>query len=134
MFKSVFILSCLLVRLTHADAQVRDKVYKDLTTSEFKAGLDSISGEVLLDVRTPDETRKGIIEGAVTLDYFKKDFEKQVKDLDPNKTYFVYCEAGGRSSETLEIMKQQGFKEVYNLKEGFAGWKKQKLPVSPFKQ
>jgi phage shock protein E len=134
MFRRVIIFSYLLVLLTFIVALGQDKIYKDLTTSQFKSGLDSISGEVLIDVRTPGETSKGIIEGANTLDYFKKDFEKQVANLDPNKTYFLYCEAGGRSSETLELMKKLGFKEVYNLTGGFAAWKREKLPISPFKK
>lgn len=134
MFRIVVILFCLFTNCLFSTAQVQDKIYRELNVSQFKSALDSVSGEVLMDVRTPDETRKGTIEGAVTLDYFKKDFEKQVANLDRGKTYFLYCESGGRSGETLELMQKLGFKEVYNLKGGFAAWKKQGLPVSPSKK
>jgi rhodanese-related sulfurtransferase len=103
--------------------------YQDLGVEEFKSQMDSVQGEVLLDVRTPDETAKGVIAGATYLDYFRKDFEAEVAKLDKNKTYFIYCAAGGRSGETMDLMSKLGFKRVYNLKGGFTDWKKMKFPV-----
>jgi phage shock protein E len=104
--------------------------FKDLGVDEFRTAMDSLQGEVLLDVRTPDETAKGVIAGATYLDYFRKDFEAEVARLDKDKTYFVYCAAGGRSGETMELMSKLGFKRVYNLKGGFTDWKKMKMPVA----
>lgn len=109
-------------------------VVKDLSPAAFKSKMDSLSGEVLLDVRTPDELAKGVIPGAAYLDYFRKDFESAVGKLDKDKTYFIYCAAGGRSAETAELMARLGFKRVYNLKDGFAAWKKKNMPVVPAKQ
>ena len=104
-------------------------VFKDLSVSEFKSMLDSMSGEILIDVRTPDEMKKGIIPNAIGLDYFNRDFEAEISKLEKNKTYFVYCAEGGRSSETMEFMSKKGFKQAYNLKEGFNTWKKRKMVV-----
>jgi rhodanese-related sulfurtransferase len=114
-------------------AAAQENTYRDLSVQEFKLKLDSIPDKVLLDLRTPDEIRKGVIPGAVNMDYFYLDFEKQIAGLDPKKTYFLYCAAGGRSTETLELMKKHGFKEVYNLKEGFTGWQKKKFPIKQMK-
>jgi phage shock protein E len=108
----------------------QDKVYHDLSVPDFKTKLEGTPAAVLIDLRTPDETAKGIIPNAIQLDYFRKDFEKEVIKLDKGKPYFLYCASGGRSTETAELMVKQGFKQVYNLKEGFTGWKKQKMPVS----
>ncbi len=112
----------------------QENIYRDLSVSEFKTKMDSASGEVLLDLRTPDEVKKGVIPGAVNLDYFEKDFEKQVAKLDPDKTYFVYCQGGGRSEETLQLMQKLGFREVYNLPGGFVQWQRQKMPVAPLQK
>jgi len=112
----------------------QDKVYKDLSVPAFKSKLDSLSGEVLLDLRTPDELKNGVIPGATYLDYFKLDFEKEISKLDKDKIYFVYCASGGRSTETMELMAKHGFKGVYNLKDGFMAWKKKKMPVESVKK
>jgi phage shock protein E len=105
-------------------------VAEDLSVAAFKSKMDSMEDEVLLDLRTPDEIARGVIPGSVNIDYFKKDFEAVIGKLDRNKTYFVYCAGGSRSAETAELMTRLGFKRVYNLPEGFTGWKKQKMPVS----
>lgn len=127
MFKRIILFCGVL--LVSAVVNGQDKVYRNLSVSEFSEKLESTSGEVLIDLRTPDEIKKGKIPGAVDLDYFDKNFEAKVAKLDRNKTYFVYCQGGGRSGETLELMEKLGFKEVYNLQEGFTQWQQQKMPV-----
>ena len=120
LFVTLIIMTCLLFTVN-----AQKKVFKDLNAAEFKTGIDTRNDNVvILDVRTPDEISKGVIPGAVFLDYFQKDFEKQVSKLDRNKTYYVYCASGARSGETMQIMKKNGFKEAYNLKGGFGAWKK----------
>jgi rhodanese-related sulfurtransferase len=112
----------------------QDLGYLDLSPAEFKSKIDSLSDEVVLDLRTSDELKKGMIENANQIDYFKLDFENQISKLDKNKTYFLYCASGGRSTETAELMNKLGFKRIYNLKDGFNSWKKMKMPVIPAKK
>ena len=38
------------------------------------------------------------------------------------KSYYVYCRSGKRSYAACEIMKDLGFKNVYNLESGYMGW------------
>jgi phage shock protein E len=105
--------------------------FQDVSSEKFKVQMDLAAADgVLVDLRTPDELKKGIIPNSVNIDYFRKDFEKQIAALDKSKTYFLYCAVGGRSTETAELMVKLGFKKVYNLKEGFSGWRKKKFPVS----
>jgi rhodanese-related sulfurtransferase len=124
----------LFILLTAAVNVFAQSGYQDLTVQEFQSKMTATPGAVLLDVRTPDETAKGVIPSAKQLDYFKKDFESEVAKLDKSKTYFLYCAAGGRSGETAELMTKLGFKNVYNLKEGFEAWKKAKMPIEPVKK
>jgi phage shock protein E len=105
------------------------KEIKSLSAEEFKTSLASTENAVLLDLRTNDEIKKGMITGARQLDYFRTDFEDQIKTLDKSKPYFLYCAVGGRSSETLELMSSLGFAKVYHLREGITGWKKKKFPL-----
>ena len=78
---------------------------------------------VILDVRTPWEFSDNHIEGAVNLDYTDPDFNEQIKKLDKTKYYIIYCKSGIRSAKVCEILKKLGFTHVYNIKEGFKGWK-----------
>ena len=95
--------------------------YLNATPEEF-AELIGRPNTVLLDVRTPGETRNGIIEGARELDFRSPDFEQAVSELPRDKTYLVYCASGGRSSQTCERMTEMGFDRVYNLEGGYSAW------------
>jgi len=84
---------------------------------------------VIIDVRTPQEFAEERIEGAINLDYYADTFKDELNKLDKNKTYLVYCRSGGRSGGTLDLMKELGFKEVYNILGGIIAWKADVLPT-----
>ncbi len=78
---------------------------------------------VILDVRTEDECNEGIIPNAITIDIYKgQAFIYKIEELDKSKNYYVYCKAGGRSSQACNIMNQLGFENTYNLIGGFMNW------------
>lgn len=111
-------------------AWAQQGAFELLAPAEFIELFHTRPDAVLLDLRTPDELKEeGIIKGAAHLDYFQKDFEDRIRQLDKSKTYFVYCAGGGRSGETLELMKKSGFKEVYDLRGGITAWKRAGLPL-----
>ncbi|MEM6770978.1 MAG: rhodanese-like domain-containing protein [Bacteroidota bacterium] len=99
-------------------------VYQDLSVAEF---AERIGGDntVLLDVRTPGETARGIIDGAIEMDFRATNFAEQLKNLDPSKTYLVYCASGGRSGRAAKMLNELGVREVYNLAGGYTAWSKQ---------
>jgi len=78
---------------------------------------------VILDVRTPEEFAEGHLENAHNLDFYSKSFREGLNKLSKEKIYLVYCRSGRRSGETLEIMKELGFKKVYNMLGGIIQWK-----------
>lgn len=79
---------------------------------------------VLLDVRTPEEFDAGNIPNSVNIDFMSEDFDSLIKDLNPTKTYYVYCQAGGRSTKACGKLQEAGFKNVVNLKDGYSAYKK----------
>ncbi len=85
---------------------------------------------VVLDVRTPREFNQGHIAGAKLLDYHSSDFIKSLDALDKSKTYLVYCTTGYRSSRTLNLVQNKGFKKIYHLQRGIVEWYGQKLPLA----
>src|SRR5687768_4805633 len=83
----------------------------------------------LVDVRTPEEFKKGHIPNSVLADWKnKKEFESKAKSLDPAKPVYLYCAAGARSHAAAEYLREQGFKQVYELDGGFNKWKEAKKP------
>ncbi len=105
-------------------------VITSVDSEHFKMLMDSLEHEVVIDLRTPEELAEGKIPGAIEIDFFGPGFEPAIKKLDRDKVYLVYCAGGGRSSETADLMKELGFQKIYNLEEGFNGWKTKKMPVS----
>ena len=97
-------------------------INKKVEKAEFSK-LMKKSGVQLIDVRTSREFSNGFIAGAKNVDYNGDSFEKQMKKLDKNKPVLVYCAAGGRSENAAELLKEWGFKEVYDLIGGYNGWK-----------
>ena len=78
---------------------------------EFRAddipSLDK-SSSMLVDLRTEEEIKGGIIEGAVNipLDSLRDNLDK----LDRSKTIYVYCRSGQRSYIGYRILKGHGFR------------------------
>lgn len=118
MLSTVFTLFCMVVNAQQVIQLAPKEMHK-------KAAKDKA---IYLDVRTPQEWNKGHIAKAMHIDIFSDDFEAQLKKLDKNKTYFVYCAVGGRSSEATTLMAKLGFKHIYNMQGGFKAWEREGLP------
>jgi len=95
--------------------------YKDLNVLEARKMLKNKDIE-LIDVRTPIEVSNGKIQGAIHINVTSPNFTKKVSKLDKNKAYIIYCRSGRRSISACNIMKNQGFVKLYNLKGGFNSW------------
>lgn len=104
-----------------ANESVVDSVYERVDNATFKAKM-AMADAVILDIRTPAETNRGIIEGAQIIDYRSSGFQQQLEALDRDKLYLIYCQSGGRSARAAKLMQSLGFKEIYELKHGYGGW------------
>lgn len=69
---------------------------------------------VIIDVRTPAEWRGGVVEKALLLDLHHREFPDQIRQLDREKTYLIYCNTGNRSQVVSRFMVREGFSRVYN--------------------
>lgn len=89
----------------------------------FKSKLENSPGINLLDIRTPEElAENGSIEGAQNIDFYSADFEEQMNAMDREKPVMLYCKSGGRSGEAAALLKELGFKQVYDLNGGYDAW------------
>jgi rhodanese-related sulfurtransferase len=84
---------------------------------------------VVLDVRTPEEFAEGHLDGAVMIDFYRDDFADQIADLDPDVPYLLYCRSGNRSGQTMNIMRELGFSEVWDVDGGIISWNEAGLPL-----
>lgn len=91
--------------------------------------IESIPDLVVLDVRMPVEFSEGRIRQSLNLDFYADDFEHALARLDREASYLVYCRSGGRSTYTLDMMDQFGFKSAIHMPEGIEGWRAAGLPV-----
>ena len=103
-----------------------------VSTIDFAEKVKTIEGTVnedyyLLDVRTPEEYAEGHLFDAKNINFYDDDFKDQMAALKKDKTVLVYCRSGGRSGKAVTILEELGFTTIYDLEDGFNGWKESKL-------
>jgi rhodanese-related sulfurtransferase len=103
-----------------------DAKAENIDVAAAKQLLSSRTDLVLIDVRTPEEIAGGKINNALEIDFSSPEFAAKIEALDKQTPYMVYCAAGGRSARAMEQMQQMGFREVYNLMDGYTGWSQAK--------
>ena len=103
-------------------------IAENIDVEKFSKSIEK-EGIIILDVRTPQETMQGVIEGAKRINYYSEDFMMQVNKLDKNKPIYIYCASGGRSGGAMHKMNAVGFKEIYNLIGGMNVWRQKGLPT-----
>lgn len=77
---------------------------------------------VILDVRTPEEFNDGHIAGAINIDYYSPEFKTKISTLDKDKQYLVYCRTHNRSTATVGLMLDLGFRQVQSFVGGITQW------------
>lgn len=100
-----------------------------LNSAEAKKMLESKKKLVLLDVRTAAEVSQGRIANSTNIDVYQHDAYQKIDKLDKNETYVVYCRTKNRSGMVVKYMSDHGFKSVYQMMEGFAGWSANNFPI-----
>jgi len=101
-----------------------------LSPEKFKATTDKKPMNVIIvDVRTPEEYGVGRIENSINIDIKSDDFADSISSLDKSKVYFLYCNAGTRSSRARNTMKEAGFAYVFELDGGMDEWLNLAFPV-----
>lgn len=92
---------------------------KEVTNDEVKEKMTD-SSIVVLDVRELSEYALAHIPGSVLIPL--GELERRFSELDKEKTIFVICRTGNRSSDACHILKNEGFQNVYNVLPGMIQW------------
>ncbi len=93
-----------------------------LNSPEVKEVLKKNKAIVILDVRTAEEFAAGHLKGAQNIDIRQSDAYSKFDKLNPKTTYLVYCRTNHRSGLAVDYMMQKGFKNLYQMMDGFPGW------------
>jgi len=95
----------------------------EISPEEFLQTKES-GNSVILDVRTSREFETGHLPGAILIDIYSPGAEEKLMELDPSKTYYVYCHSGARSRSVVFLLHKQGFTKSYNISGGMINLKR----------
>jgi rhodanese-related sulfurtransferase len=111
---------------------VPGQVIKEISAAEAHSMVQQNAGKsdfIILDVRTPLEYAGGHLAGALLIDFNSGSFRTEVDKLDKSKRYLVYCRTSNRSGQAVAVMKELGFKEVYDMDGGIVAWEAAGYPM-----
>ena len=125
--KNIFLSLSVLVLVACSCVKQQDGVTL-VDSNKFEEQMKEPTSQIV-DVRTSEEFNDGHITNAINMDVTSDDFESKIATLDKEKPVMVYCKAGGRSAKAAGILKEKGFKQVYDLDGGMIGWNEAKKPI-----
>ena len=118
------LIACILTILLSSSflvAQKSNSRIEVLDNAAFDAKLLHIKGS-LIDLRSSDEVKSGLLPNAKVIDWEGESFKKSVSQLPHNQPVFLYCAGGFRSKEAAKWMQNDGFTTIIILKDGFDLW------------
>lgn len=92
---------------------------KNINLEEFKIKIRN-DNTLVLDVRESWEEPK--LNNHSTINIPLNQIENRFEELDNNKEIIVFCQHGVRSIDCINILKNHGFDNLINLKEGIQKW------------
>lgn len=100
--------------------------YTNISNEELVTMLENKDDYQFVDVRTTTEYYAEHVPGFNTvIDYYILEDDYSIidlYDLDTSKPLVIMCNSGNRSVSAAEIFYDEGFTEIYNLKDGIQGW------------
>ena len=108
-------------------AEVRTRI-REVSTAEALRAIAAADRPIFLDVREPNETNLGRIQGAMVIP--RGTLETKVEAIIPRDAKVViYCQSGNRSAFAAETMQEMGYQDVASLAGGWQGWLASDGPV-----
>ncbi|WP_188453675.1 rhodanese-like domain-containing protein [Virgibacillus oceani] len=96
----------------------RQRAYlKTLTEEQFREGYRKAQ---LIDVREPQEFKKGHILGARNIPLTQ--MRQRLVEIRPDKPVYLYCQSGSRSARAAQLLRKKGYEDLNQLKGGFKKW------------
>ena len=79
------------------------------------SSLLSSNEVIVIDVRSLEEVKTGIIESAIHIEW--TEIEKEITNIDISKdqSIYLYCRSGNRSGKATAILEKMGFTNAKNV-------------------
>lgn len=100
---------------------------KVLTPTKFHDAMAKNKDIQIVDARTEAEFEEGHLQNALNIDVLETDFITKAEKLDLEKPVYIYCRSGKRSTKAALILKDAGFKEIYDMQGGYLLWESEGL-------
>ena len=99
-----------------------EAVSKDISIDESKKLINDGEVTLILDVRNEDEFAEGHLKNAIQIPV--KELKENLSEIEKFKDelVLVYCRSGKRSAEAVDILKENGFKNLVHMKDGISKW------------
>ena len=110
-------------------AMITAQTKVEVNSKQVNSMLQKDKKWIVLDVRSAEEFNSGHIKGAVNIDIRQPDAFSKIDKLNKNAKYIVHCRTNHRSGMAVEHMMQSGFKNIYQMMDGWSGWLTNNLPV-----
>ncbi|MDO5654551.1 MAG: rhodanese-like domain-containing protein [Flavobacteriaceae bacterium] len=104
--------------------KAQSNVVDVVSVTEFEQRITEPNVQII-DARTAKEYTDGHIENAQNMDVLQiENFRTEIQKLDKEKPVLVYCKSGKRSQKASQILEEEGFTKVIDLKGGYNAWQK----------
>jgi sulfur-carrier protein adenylyltransferase/sulfurtransferase len=88
---------------------------------EMKRALDRSDLNIrVVDVREKEERRIAHVPGTIHIPL--SELVLRLGELDRGQTIYLHCKAGGRSMKALQLLRQNGFKQLKSVRGGLLAW------------
>jgi len=94
--------------------------FGDVTVEEAKSLVESNVSLIIVDVRTREEYDSGHIEGAILIPV--SELEGRIIELSKEEELLIYCRTGNRSSNSVNILKANGYTKIFHMNDGIIAW------------
>lgn len=111
---------------------VEKEVIRNIDVHEASTLLEKDRNILLIDVRTPDEYTGplGHIEGSKLMPIQQFKYWGAELEAEKDQPIMLVCRSGGRSGRTAVMLKDLGYTNLMNVKDGMSAWNKAGLPIA----
>jgi rhodanese-related sulfurtransferase len=110
-----------------SDMILDGRLYTDVTADQARHMLEpqaQAAGKVLVvDVRTTKEYTVRHVPGAKLVPFEELEARYKTDIPETAEKVFVYCMGGERSRSACDFLGRHGYTNLYNIKDGLAGWR-----------
>jgi phage shock protein E len=94
----------------------------DVSVGDLKGLIDEGAKLAVVDVREPEETAQGTVEGALLFPWNTKVLQARHGELPTDRPIYVICRSGSRSSAASAFLASTGRACIHDVQGGMNAW------------